>query len=93
MAKLGARARGYDRAHDEERKRWAPKVDAGLVDCRRCDEPLEPGRPWDLGHPDQDCPKPKAPEHLVCNRRAGGRNGAKVTNAMRRTPVRHSRDW
>lgn len=93
MAKLGPRQRGYDSAHDRERAQWRPRVDAGLVDCRRCDQPIEPGRPWDLGHPDADCPKPKAPEHATCNRKVGGANGAKVTNAMRRPTVRTSRDW
>jgi hypothetical protein len=89
----GTTARGYGTSHQRERKRWAPKVDAGLVDCRRCDQPIEPGRPWDLGHPDDACPKPKAPEHRVCNRRAGGSNGAMVTNAMRGAAVHHSREW
>lgn len=85
-------ARGYGRAHEAERKRWVPKVDAGLVNCARCREPIEPGRPWDLGHDDTR----KAwtgPEHRTCNRRAGGINGAAVTNAMRGTSVRTSRKW
>jgi hypothetical protein len=89
MPSLGTTGqRGYGLAHKAERKRWEPKVDAGLVDCRRCGQPLEPGRPWDLGHPDADCPKPKGPEHMVCNRSAGGKNGALVTNAMRGVPRR-----
>lgn len=92
MAKSSTAARGYGRAHQQERQRWTPKVDAGLVDCARCHQPIEPGRPWDLGHND-DRSAWSGPEHLTCNRSAGGANGAAVTNAMRREAVRHSRDW
>lgn len=90
--KAGPRQRGYDGAHDRERARWVPKVNAGLVDCARCGGPIEPGRPWDLGHTD-DRSGWSGPEHVTCNRKAGGANGALVTNAMRRTAVRQSRDW
>jgi hypothetical protein len=85
-------ARGYGRAHDAERKRWAPKVDAGLVDCARCHQPIEPGRPWDLGHTD-DRTTWTGPEHTTCNRRAGAINGALVTHALGRKGVRTSRAW
>lgn len=85
-------ARGYGKKHEALRKSWRPKVDAGLVDCARCHQPIEPGRPWDLGH-SEDRRTWTGPEHLVCNRRAGGANGAKVTNAMRAKPVRVSRMW
>jgi hypothetical protein len=84
--------RGYDIRHQRERKRWVSKVDAGLVACARCDEPIEPGRPWDLGHRD-DRTGWSGPEHVVCNRKAGGRNGALVANAARGRQVRTSRDW
>lgn len=90
--KPGPRQRGYTAAHDRERARWAPKVDAGLVDCARCAQLIEPGRPWDLGHTD-DRTGWSGPEHAACNRKAGGRNGARVTNAMRRVGVRTSREW
>jgi hypothetical protein len=93
MPRKGSTARrGYGTAHQRERARWRPKVDAGLVDCARCGQPLEPGRPWDLGHTD-DRTGWSGPEHLTCNRRRGGRNGAVVTNAARRTAIRQSRDW
>lgn len=89
---LRTRARGYGSDHDRERRRWAPRVDAGLVDCTRCHEPIEPGRPWDLGHNEQRTGW-SGPEHSRCNRKAGGVNGALVTNASRRPAVRQSREW
>lgn len=92
MAKATTGARGYGLRHKAERERWTPKVDAGLVNCARCHQPIEPGRPWDLGHT-EDRTGWTGPEHLVCNRRAGGTNGAKVTNAMRCKTVRVSRIW
>lgn len=66
-------ARGYDREHLAERARWLPAVIAGRVRCRRCRQPIAPGEPWDLGHPDAECDRPRAPEHQACNRSAGGR--------------------
>lgn len=73
--RAGTRERGYDHAHELERAAWAPRVAAGEVECRRapygqCVAPepvLDPDQPWHLGHPDADCPAPKAPEHVVCN--------------------------
>lgn len=73
-AARGTRAeRGYGRDHIRERRTWEPKVAAGGVACRRCEEPIEPGEAWDLGHPDAHCAKPKAPEHERCNRATNGR--------------------
>lgn len=86
-------ARGYGWAHETERRRWAPKVDAGLVDCWRCGQPIEPGRPWDLGHDDDDRTKYRGPEHRTCNRRAGAVVGAAVAHALGRKGVRRSREW
>lgn len=83
--------RGYGTDHQRRRAQWKPKVDAGLVNCFRCGALIEPGRAWDLGHDDER--KTRGPEHLVCNRRAGGTNGALVSNALRRKTVRQSRDW
>ena len=84
--------RGYGLAHKKERARWKPKVNAGLVDCFRCHQPIEAGRAWDLGHTD-DRTAWTGPEHVVCNRKAGGANGAMVTNATRSRCVRVSRAW
>lgn len=88
-------ARGYGARHQNERARWRPIVDAGFADCARCGERLEPGRPWDLGHND-DRTGWTGPEHVACNRKAGGRNGAMVTNARRggkNAGKQTSREW
>lgn len=84
--------RGYGLRHKQVRASWVPKVDAGVVDCARCGERIEPGRPWDLGHT-EDRSGYTGPEHRTCNRRAGARNGALVTHASRGTRVRTSREW
>jgi hypothetical protein len=73
--------RGYGPEHEKLRRRWAPKVRAGTVCCARCQEPIEPGEKWDLGHSD-DRSYWTGPEHVRCNRATSGRE-----------PRRHSRDW
>lgn len=90
-------ARGYGGKHQRERERWRRRVEAGLIDCHAnvCVESsrwIAPGTPWDLGHTD-DRKGYTGPEHSTCNRRAGGRNGAAVTNAMRTQGRQTSRDW
>ena len=89
-------SRGYGVEHQRERARWEPKVAAGLADCHAevCTETsrlIAPGQPWDLGHT-HDRTSWTGPEHVPCNRSAGGRNGAAVTNGKRAT-LRHSRQW
>lgn len=64
--------RGYDATYDRERRRWAPKVARGRVDCTSCGQRIQPGEPWDLGHND-DRTRITGPEHQACNRAAGGR--------------------
>jgi hypothetical protein len=81
--------RGYGTPHQAERARWAPTVEAGQATCARCHEPIAPTEPWDLGHTD-DRQTWHGPEHRACNRSAGGRNGATVTNTKRQMTIR---DW
>ena len=69
------RSRKYNLAsHRRTRKAWTPLVAAGLVDCARCGELIEPGTPWDLGHDDRDPSLYSGPEHAYCNRTAPHRN-------------------
>lgn len=96
MASAGSTtARGYDGRHKAERERWVPIVQAGGVMCARqgpncIGKPLAPDQDFDLGHDDQDRTKYNGPECIPCNRGAGGRNGAAVTNSRWTMTVR---DW
>lgn len=56
----------YSSGHRAVRAAWAPLVDAGGVVCSMpgCDELIEPGSAWDLGH----VPPPSRPQHAACNR-------------------------
>lgn len=66
------------------RQAWQPIVATGQLHCWRCNQPIHPGQPWDLGHlidviaggTDTNT----QPEHRTCNRAAG----ADITNARRR---------
>ena len=60
--------RGYDAKHEAERKRWLPIVATGGVKCWRCQAPIDPDQPWDLGHDDTDRTIYRGPECLRCNR-------------------------
>lgn len=81
--KASATARGYGGAHQKERARWSPTVAAGQAWCSRCARWIQPGQPWDLDH-DATRSGYLGPSHRRCNRVAGGRVGAMVTNAKRR---------
>lgn len=74
--------RGYGTAHQATRKRWARRLKQGPIPCARCGKPIHHGDPWDLGHTD-DRTTWTGPEHVHCNRSAGGRNGAIKTNQQR----------
>jgi hypothetical protein len=73
-------ANGYGHTHQQLREQWAPIVATGTVVCTRYDHPqfprctglIHPGDQWELGHNDQDKSIYTGPEHLTCNRRAGG---------------------
>jgi hypothetical protein len=97
MARGSARERGYDSAHEAERAKWAVKVEAGGVECARAavgecveDSPLiDPDQPWDLGHT-EDRKGWTGPEHVKCNRSAGGRRGNRLARERAQMVVR---DW
>lgn len=95
MASGNTTARGYGNNHQTLRRRWAPVVAAGGVICAKAaegkclhDDPvIDPTGPWDLGHND-DRTGYTGPEHVVCNRAAGGSRGAAVVSAARSMTVR-----
>lgn len=90
MSQRTNKERGYGREHQRERKRWERILAVELVTpCARCHEPIHHGDKWDLGHTD-DRTGWTGPECIRCNRSAGGRNGARVTNMKRNMKVR---DW
>ena len=53
----------YGATHRAKRRALAPLVARGVVNCARCDEPIEPGQEWDLGHVDGDRLRYAGPEH------------------------------
>lgn len=79
-----------------QRRKWAAAVEAGVVNCRRCHDPIRPGQEWDLGHAHDialggDPLAATEPEHARradCvaggNRAAGGRLGAQLRANPRR---------
>ena len=81
--------RGYGAAHRAERAKWAKVIATGDATCVRCEHPIAPTDPWDLGHSD-DRKSWSGPEHASCNRSAGGRNGNRIARE-RAQMVR--RDW
>lgn len=87
----GPRQRGYDAAHDAERRRWQPLVTIGAVGCWRCqgqDGPLDPDD-WHLGHDDEDRTRYRGPEHPRCNTSAGARQSHQHRPARRRPTEPH----
>ena len=60
--------RGYGHVHQELRKLWKGRVEAGGVLCARCGRLILPGEPWDLGHDDHDRSRYTGAEHRKCNR-------------------------
>jgi hypothetical protein len=79
--------RGYGNRHQLERKRWAAKVRAGVVDCTECGRPINPDEAWHLCH-DHDGDEPSRPGHVRCNLRERNRR-----HAIRRRLRRASRQW
>jgi hypothetical protein len=58
--------RGYGTDHISLRKQWQPKVATGQVRCAKCNELIQPGTEWHLGHND-DRTAWTGPEHPFCN--------------------------
>ena len=93
MKPQGTAARGYGYAHQQERKRLAPLVEAGEITCWRCGRPIYPGSKWDLGHDDWDRTVYRGPEHANrCNRAAGARK-RNTLRRIRSPKVKTSREW
>jgi hypothetical protein len=79
-------------AHKRLRERFRLLIDSGaLVLCARCRRRILPADPWDLGHVDGDRNRYAGPEHRACNRRAGAKIGAAITNQTRHP--RWPREW
>ena len=88
MARRTTTERGYGAAHQRERSRWEALLQEQPVECARgCGTLIHAGDRWDLGHT-ADRTAWTGPECVSCNRSAGGRNGARVTNAKRGMTVR-----
>ena len=83
----------YDYRHQQERAKWKPAVDAGLVTCHEpiCLMPsrrIAPGTPWHLSHT-PDGKQWTGPSHVRCNTSEAAIRG----NNMRRGIKRNRRAW
>lgn len=85
--------RGYGYLHQQRREQLRPLVEAGMVRCARCGHMIESDERWELDH----APGKRGylgPSHFACNRRAGGKIGAAITNAGKQSQRRKvSRVW
>lgn len=91
------RAAGYNGTQQRSaRARLQPLVESGGAVCPRCGQPILPGEAWDAGHRvdlvDDLRSRAEHAEHRRCNRSAGGRRGAAITNARRRA-ANNFRSW
>lgn len=81
--------RGYGAQHKQVRTLWAKRLEAsGALPCARCGKPIVHGEPFDLGHNDSRTGW-QGPEHMHCNRRAGGLSRA----GKPAPPAAVRRDW
>jgi hypothetical protein len=93
--------RGYGAAHQRERERLRPLVDAGLAYCQQpvclmTARRIEPGTPWALGHNDARTAW-IGPTHALCNAHDGAVKAGRVPPRPNRAPDslrgRTSRCW
>jgi hypothetical protein len=84
-------ARGYGGAHRQAREKYAALVATGLATCARCGGPIAKGAPFDLDHDDSRGGY-LGVSHPGCNRTAGAKLGAQITNGVR-AGSRTSRVW
>jgi hypothetical protein len=83
MARLSTTQRGYGYLHQKMRERLKPMVEAGMTNCARCGDRILPGQRWELDHA-AGKQGYRGPAHWRCNRSAGGRIGAAITNGKSR---------
>jgi hypothetical protein len=80
MGKPSTTKRGYGAHHQALRERLRPQVEAGVVRCARCGEPIKAGDDWDLGHLDgSNRTVFSGPEHRRCNRATSTHRVRKVS--------------
>jgi hypothetical protein len=79
----------YGSHHKALRRPWALVVKAGKAVCWRCEQPIAPGEPWDLGHDDENPSKHRGPEHRRCNRATLPRMLAKARGEAATTAPPH----
>jgi hypothetical protein len=75
LTKRAIERRDYGSRHRQLRARWAPLVDAGLVNCARCSQLIAPGTDWHLDHCD-DRRGYLGPSHKRCNIEASNKRPA-----------------
>ena len=92
MAKPSTTKRGYGAHHQALRERLHPQVEAGVVPCARCGELIAPGERWELDHAPEKLGY-LGPSHFKCNRSAGGKLGAAITNCRRAAPPAAKCPW
>jgi hypothetical protein len=88
-----ASARGYGHRHQRRRAQLAPLVAAGMTNCARCGQRIQPGEKWHLDHRD-DRAGYLGPAHAICNlQAAAAKTNEQRARAREPIPLRWSREW